>query len=91
VTNEDRLGVHRVYLQAKHYGAGNVVGRPEIQGFVRSPVGLGATKDVFVTTSTFSGHTSRGVFLASPSRHWRAFGATARRGLVLFSGLTNQI
>jgi restriction system protein len=56
VINEDRLGLDRVYVQAKRYGAGNVVGRPEIQGFVGSLVGLGATKGVFVTTSTFSGH-----------------------------------
>jgi restriction system protein len=56
VINEDRLGLDRVYVQAKRYGAGSVVGRPEVQGFVGSLVGLGATKGVFVTTSTFSNH-----------------------------------
>ena len=30
------------------------MGRPEVQGFVGSLVGLGASKGVFVTTSTFS-------------------------------------
>ena len=30
------------------------VGRPDVQGFVGSLVGLGATKGVFVTTSSFS-------------------------------------
>ena len=54
VINEDRLGLDRVYIQAKRYGKGNAVGRPEIQAFVGSLVGLGATKGVFVTTSTFS-------------------------------------
>ena len=54
VINEDRLGLDRVYVQAKRYAAGNSVGRPDIQGFVGSLVGLGATKGVFVTTSTFS-------------------------------------
>lgn len=54
VINEDRLGLDRVYVQAKRYGAGSTVGRPEVQGFVGSLVGLGATKGVFVTTSTFS-------------------------------------
>lgn len=54
VINEDRLGLDRVYVQAKRYGIGNAVGRPEIQGFVGSLVGYGATKGVFVTTSTFS-------------------------------------
>jgi restriction system protein len=54
VINEDRLGLDRVYIQAKRYGKSNAVGRPEIQAFVGSLVGLGATKGVFVTTSTFS-------------------------------------
>jgi len=54
VINEDRLGLDRVYVQAKRYSDGNVVGRPEVQKFVGSLVGLGATKGVFVTTSNFS-------------------------------------
>lgn len=54
VINEDRLGLDRVYVQAKRYAAANPVGRPDVQGFVGSLVGLGATKGVFVTTSTFS-------------------------------------
>jgi restriction system protein len=54
VINEDRLGLDRVYVQAKRYAAGNLVGRPDVQTFVGSLVGLGATKGVFVTTSTFS-------------------------------------
>ena len=54
--DEDRLGLDRIYVQAKRYGPGNVVDRPEVQGFVGSLVGLGATKGVFVTTSTFSSH-----------------------------------
>ena len=54
VINEDRLGLDRVYIQAKRYADGHAVGRPDVQGFVGSLVGLGATKGVFVTTSTFS-------------------------------------
>jgi restriction system protein len=49
VINEDRLGLDRVYVQAKRYKDGSV-GRPDVQGFVGSLVGLGATKGVFVTT-----------------------------------------
>lgn len=56
VINEDRLGLDRVYVQAKRYAPGNSVGRPEVQSFVGSLVGLGATKGVFVTTSSFSQH-----------------------------------
>ncbi len=54
VIDEDRLGLDRIYVQAKRYAPHIGVGRPEIQGFVGSLVGLGATKGVFVTTSTFS-------------------------------------
>jgi restriction system protein len=55
VINEDRLGLDRIYLQAKRYSDENTVGRPEIQKFLGSLVGMGATKGVFVTTSKFSG------------------------------------
>lgn len=54
VIDEDRLGLDRIYVQAKRYGQGSVVGRPDVQGFVGSLVGFGANKGVFVTTSTFS-------------------------------------
>lgn len=54
VIDEDRLGLDRIYVQAKRYAPHVSVGRPEIQGFVGSLVGLGATKGVFVTTSSFS-------------------------------------
>lgn len=54
IVNEDRLGLDRIYVQAKRYAPGNPVGRPDVNGFVGSLVGLGATKGVFVTTSTFS-------------------------------------
>lgn len=56
VVDEDRLGLSRIYVQAKRYAPHISVGRPEIQGFVGSLVGLGATKGVFVTTSSFSSH-----------------------------------
>lgn len=54
IIDEDRLGLDRIYVQAKRYAASSSVGRPEVQGFVGSLVGLGANKGVFVTTSTFS-------------------------------------
>ncbi|MFG1294438.1 restriction endonuclease [Xanthobacter variabilis] len=54
IVNEDRLGLDRIYVQAKRYAPSNPVGRPDVNGFVGSLVGLGATKGVFVTTSTFS-------------------------------------
>lgn len=54
IINEDRLGLDRIYVQAKRYAKDHGVGRPEVQAFVGSLVGRGATKGVFVTTSTFS-------------------------------------
>jgi restriction system protein len=54
VINEDVLGLDRVYVQAKRFGVGATVGRPDVQAFTGSLVGLGATKGVFVTTSIFS-------------------------------------
>jgi len=58
VIDEDRLGLDRIYVQAKRYAPESSVGRPAIQGFVGSLVGNGATKGVFVTTCTFSSHAS---------------------------------
>lgn len=54
VIDEDRLGLDRIYVQAKRYAAHVSVQRPEIQAFVGSLVGFGAAKGVFVTTSRFS-------------------------------------
>ena len=53
VIDEDRLGLNRIYVQAKRYVEASI-GRPTVQGFVGSLVGHGATKGVFITTSTFS-------------------------------------
>jgi restriction endonuclease Mrr len=50
VVNEDVLGLDRVYVQAKRYAPTSTMGRPEIQAFTGSLVGLGASKGVFVTT-----------------------------------------
>lgn len=54
VIKEDALGLDVVHVQAKRYAAHNTVGRGEVQGFAGSLDGVGATKGIFVTTSTFS-------------------------------------
>lgn len=56
VINEDRLGLDRIYVQAKRYAAHVSVGRPDVQAFVGTLVGHGSHKGVFVTTSSFSTH-----------------------------------
>ena len=53
VLNQDTLGLEKIYLQAKRYTS-NQVGEPEIRNFSGSLVTKGATKGVFITTSTFS-------------------------------------
>ena len=53
ILNQDTLGLEKVYLQAKRYTS-NQVGEPEIRNFRGSLVTKGATKGVFITTSTFS-------------------------------------
>lgn len=55
---EDQLGLDTIYIQAKRWALNNTVGRPEIQAFVGSLMGEGATKGVFITTSSFSKHAS---------------------------------
>jgi restriction system protein len=54
VVDQDALGLSQIYVQAKRYGDGNTVQRPEIQGFVGALAGKGASQGVFVTTSLFS-------------------------------------
>lgn len=50
----DPLGVQNIYIQAKRYGEGNPVGRPEVQGFVGALYGKRATRGVFITTSRYT-------------------------------------
>lgn len=51
---EDKLGLDVIYIQAKRWKPGNVVGRPEIQKFVGALAGQGAKKGIFITTSSFT-------------------------------------
>ena len=52
IINQDALGLEKVYVQAKRWAA--PVGEPEIRNFSGSLDPYGATKGVFITTSTFS-------------------------------------
>jgi restriction system protein len=54
IVNEDPLGLDKIYLQAKRYAKDNTVGRPMIQQFAGALSGRGASKGVFITTSSFS-------------------------------------
>ena len=55
VIKEDALGLGSIYVQAKRWGNGSTVGRPDIQQFVGAVHGVqSAGKGVFITTSKFS-------------------------------------
>ncbi len=52
VISLDRLGLEKVYVQAKRRQ--NSVGRPEVQAFYGALAGQRANRGVFITTSTFT-------------------------------------
>lgn len=55
VIKEDALGLGSIYVQAKRWGNGSTVGRPDIQQFVGAVHGVqSAGKGVFITTTKFS-------------------------------------
>lgn len=51
---EDKLGLDIIYIQAKRWQPGSVVGRPELHKFVGALAGQGAKKGIFITTSSFT-------------------------------------
>lgn len=52
IINEDKLGLDKIYIQAKRYSAENKVGSKEIQAFAGAMKGI--NKGVFITTSSFT-------------------------------------
>jgi restriction system protein len=55
IINEDPLGLDKIYLQAKRYAPRVIrIGRPMIQQFAGALAGKGASKGVFLTTSSFA-------------------------------------
>jgi restriction system protein len=74
VISLDKLGLEKVYVQAKRYADDNHVSRPTIQGFFGALAGRRATKGVFITTSRFS-------------KEAREFAASASDSILLIDGL----
>lgn len=54
VIEQDVLGLDRVYIQAKRYGADRIVGPSDVRDFFGGLDIAKAAKGVFITTSTFS-------------------------------------
>ena len=52
VINEDKLGLDKIYIQAKRYSKNISIGRPDLQRFVGAMENI--QKGVFFTTSNFS-------------------------------------
>ena len=53
VISEDRLGLDKIYIQAKRWDS-TAVGRPDIQQFKGALADQDAKKGIFITTSTFT-------------------------------------
>lgn len=51
---EDKLGLDKIYIQAKRYKSDITVGKPQIQQFAGALDEQRATKGVFITTSDYS-------------------------------------
>jgi restriction system protein len=52
IINQDKLGIQRIYIQAKRYKTGNNISRETIQSFIGAL--QGASGGVFITTSNFT-------------------------------------
>lgn len=65
IIKEDALGLDKVYIQAKRWGADHKVSAPDIQQFMGALLSIGATKGVYITTSSFTSEASK-VCTSSP-------------------------
>jgi restriction system protein len=54
IIKEDILGFGRIYIQAKRYHRGNLIGREDLQKFVGALAVENSDKGVFITTSNFN-------------------------------------
>jgi len=54
IIKEDKLGLDKIYIQAKRYAKDNIIGKPIIHAFAGALDEKKANKGVFITTSSFS-------------------------------------
>lgn len=54
VIDQDKLGLQRIYVQAKRFAEDKTVGRESIQAFVGALHGRNVSQGIFITTSRFS-------------------------------------
>lgn len=58
IIKEDKLGLSKIYVQAKRWKPGNTIGSKDLNQFVGAITGKKATKGVFITTSKFTKNAS---------------------------------
>jgi restriction system protein len=85
VIREDQLGLDRIYLQAKRFSPGNVVGSETVQAFIGALVGKGAHKGVLITTSSFSGSAASAARQSGSLRLVLIDGATLTNLMIRFN------
>ena len=54
IIKEDKLGLDKIYIQAKRYAIGNTIGKPDLHAFAGALDEKKANKGVFITTSKFT-------------------------------------
>lgn len=54
IIKEDKLGLDKIYIQAKRYATGNTIGKPDLHAFAGALDEKKANKGVFITTSRFT-------------------------------------
>lgn len=54
IIKEDKLGLEKIYIQAKRYAIGNVITKPLLHAFAGALDEKKASKGIFITTSSFS-------------------------------------
>lgn len=54
IINQDKLGLDRIYVQAKRYQENNTVGAKIVREFIGALATKGASKGIIITTSSFS-------------------------------------
>lgn len=54
IIKSDKLGLDKIYVQAKRYAETTTVGSPDLNAFVGALIGKRGLKGVFITTSSFT-------------------------------------
>ena len=82
--NEDKLGLDKIYIQAKRYAKTNHISRNELQAFVRAMEGV--LKGVFITTSSFTNEAKK-YAAANQVKHIRLIDGEMLTSLMIHYGI----